>query len=504
MNSKQIKNAGILFTGQLLIKGSSLIKQLLLAFFLGVSAQVDLLLIAQIVPAIIASMIAGGAGEVLVTQQKQGKRYDDRFVVLFIFSIALFTILFGLIYLGTVPLFADLFKVKSSQMTMFWSISIIVVISKIPSAFVSGLQHLLYAKDKYNYFVISSLVAEIAGILTVVFLVQSHGILAFAYGLLITPTVNALFFIYAHQLNVGLIFKKEVWIEQKEDLKIVLKRTGSLSLQTLLNQLSSFWERTLSFRYLQPGFLSALNYSKNITQLPRMAMLSSILTTTYIEQVNKRSEDEESYLAYTNKMEKFLSEIAFVFQLLGIIFGPLVLIILLRRGAFDNHAVESTFFIYQILTVGFVPDLMSNFLSRTMFIEAEYKKLFYVVLVKFIIEIGIMIGFVHLSGIAIPIALVVGKFFVSISLFALLYRKKPAMFNVKSFIKIYAIMIVVSISVLIANQYLLPYIIQKTTIELIMAYSPLVILTVLILTYTVKKKYGTDLTKLLSKKRLKK
>jgi hypothetical protein len=78
------------------------------------------------------------------------------------------------------------------------------------------------------------------------------------------------------------------------------------------------------------------------------------------------------------------------------------------------------------------------------------------------------------------------------------------MFNVQSFIKIYGILIVVSISVLIANQYLLPFIIQKTTFELLLVYSPLVILTVLILTYTVRKKYGTDLMKILSKKRLKK
>lgn len=502
MNRKQFKNAGVLFAGQLLIKGSSFLKQLLLAFFLGVSAQVDLLLIAQIVPAIIGSMIAGGAGEVLVTQQKQGKRYDDRFVVVFIFTIALVTILLGAIYLGTVPLFAQLFDVDTAQMTLFWTISILVVISKLPSAFVSGLQHLLYAKDKYNYFVISSLVAEIAGILTIVFLVESHGIVAFAYGLLVTPTVNALFFIYAHQLNIGLILKREVWKEQQADLYTVLKRTGSLSLQTLLDQLSTFWERTLSFRFLQPGFLSALNYSKNLTQLPRMAMLSSILTTTYIEQVNKKTENRESYLAYSNRMEKLLSEVAFVFQILGILFGPLILIILLRRGAFDNDAVESSYLIYQILTVGFVPGLMMSFLSRTMYIEMEYKKLFYVILIKFIIEVGIMIGFIQLSGYAIPIALVVGKFFVSIALFVLLLRKNPNMFNIKSFVKIYLFMIIISIGILIANQFLLPYIIDKTSVELLLAYLPLMLITGITLYFTAKKRYGLELLKMFSKKRL--
>ena len=69
MNISQLKNASVLFAGQLLIKGSNFIKQLLLAFFLGISSNIDLFLIAQIVPAIISSMIAGGAGEILVRQR---------------------------------------------------------------------------------------------------------------------------------------------------------------------------------------------------------------------------------------------------------------------------------------------------------------------------------------------------------------------------------------------------------------------------------------------------
>jgi len=501
MNKKQFKNAGVLFAGQLLIKGGSFLKQLLLAFFLGVSAQVDLLLVAQIVPAILASMIAGGAGEVLVTTQKKGKVYNEQFVVVFIFSIALITIVLGGLYLLATPLFESLFNISFEQKDLFWAISIIIVISKVPAAFVSGLQHLLYAKDKYNYFVISSLVAEIAGILTIVFLVDSLGILAFAYGLLVTPTVNALFFIYAHQLRVGLIFKVNVWLAEKAELLIVMKRVFSLSLQTLMNQLSTFWERTLSFRYLTPGFLSALNYSKSLSELPKMAMLSSVLTTTYIEQVNKKTENQTSYLNYTNKMEKLLSEISFLFQILSIVFGPLILIMLFQRGEFNTQAVERTFLIYQILTVGFVPGLMMNFLSRTMYIETEYRKLFYVILAKFIIEASIMIGFVQLSSYSIPIALVIGKFFVSIVLFWILIRKHKNIFNVWAFIKIYAILLILSSGVIIFNIYALPYILSLSKLELLSIYSPLIIISILMLLFLVKKRYGVEVNKLFSKKK---
>jgi putative peptidoglycan lipid II flippase len=499
-SKKQIKNVGVLFIGQLLIKGSSFIKQLLLAFFLGVSGQVDLLIVSQIIPSLLSSMIAGGAGEILVTNQKKGKKYDEEFVVLFIFTIATLTILTGVIYLLCLPLVSSLFDVQISKKSLFWSISIIVILARIPAAFVSGLQHLLFAKDKYNFFIISSLVAEISGILTIILLFKSAGVLAFAYGLFVTPLVNALFFVYAHKLNVFVIFKKEVWKTQKEELVSILKKTFSLGLQTLLNQLSTFWERTLSFRYLSEGFLSAMNYSKSLTELPKMALLSSILTTTYIEQVNKKTEDEGEYLKYTNKMEKFLSEISLIFQTLSILFGPFILILFFKRGAFDELAVAKTFSIYQVLSIGFLPGLMLNFLSRTMYIESEFKKLFYVILTKFLIEIGIMVGFIGISSYAIPTALVLGKFFGSIMIFIILVRKHKEIFNIPAFIKINVLLILISGAIGIANNYIINLLLPKSIWELIAIYTPIIIISVIAIFYYLNRNYGVEFKKYFLKK----
>ena len=245
-------------------------------------------------------MIAGGAGEVIVTQKQKGKDYDDRLILIFIFCISILTLLIGLIYLGTIPLFSALLNINEAQMSVFWTISIIIVISKVPSSIVSCLQHLLYAKEKYKYFVFSTLFSEIAGILTVILFIPSYGILAFAYGLLITSLLNAMFFAKAQSLQFNLLLSRRIWTEKKAELVLNFKRTFSLSIQTLMIHSSTFWERVLSYRYLQPGFLSALNYSKNLTQLPKLALLSSILTTTYIEQLNKKSESNEEYLNYSN------------------------------------------------------------------------------------------------------------------------------------------------------------------------------------------------------------
>ena len=95
-------------------------------------------------------------------------------------------------------------------------------------------------------------------------------------------------------------------------------------------------ERTLCMRYLQPGFLSALNYSKSLTELPRMAFLSSVLTTSYIEQIKRKEDSQQEFLRYSNKIRNFLSEISSIMQLALMIFAPFIVVILFKRGAFDD------------------------------------------------------------------------------------------------------------------------------------------------------------------------
>ena len=498
--TKQLKNSGILLFGQLFIKGSSFLKQLILAFYLGISAQVDLLLIAQIIPSILLSILAGGAGEILVTTQQKNKTYNERFLALFIFLIVVITVCFGLIYLWLNPLVAGLFNVSPIQADLFWQISIIIIINQIPSVFVSGLQPLLYAKGKYKYYVASSLFSELFGVGVILYLFNSIGIIAFPIGLLITQTTKAIFYLWGHRINFKYLFQRSVWREQQQELIAILKKTFSLGLQTLLNHLSVFTERLLSFRFLNPGFLSSMNYSKTLSQLPKMAMLSSILTTTYIEQVDRKTKGQSDYLGYTKRMEKALSEIAFIFQMFSMIFAPIILVLFFKRGAFDSSAVEQTFLIYQILTVGFLPGLMSSFLSRTMYIESQYKKLLQIIFIKSLIEFGIMYGFLEFSQYSIPIALVIGKFFTTIAIFTYLQKRNPGIFDVKVFIKTYLLLIFSSAVIILINNYSLSLILSKDILNMGMMYLPLFIIFLYLAYRYLKKQYKSDLRSILKKK----
>lgn len=498
---KQLKNSGLLLFGQLFIKGSSFVKQLILAFYLGVSAQVDLLLIAQIIPSILLSIFAGGAGEILVTTQKKNKSYDDKFLVLFVSLIVIITFAFGIFYLALNPLFIKIFSVPEDQSILFWQLSIIIIINQIPSVFVSGLQPLLYAKEKYKYYVASSLFSEIIGICFILLLFQKFGLIAFPLGILITQCTKAVFYLHGHKLKFKYLFHISIWLEQKNELFNVMKKTLSLSLQTLINHLSVLGERLLSFRFLSPGILSSINYSKTLSQLPKMAMLSSVLTTTYIEQVDRRTKDKNDYLSYTNRMEKALNEVAFVFQLFSMAFAPLILVLFFKRGAFGAQAVEQTFLFYQIFTIGFLPGLMTSFLSRTMYIESQYKTLFKIILIKSIIEVSIMYFFIELTQYSIPLAIVIGKFFTSITIFIYLKNHRPGIFNVPKFIRTYCFLITSSIMILVTNHYILGFILSKNLLGMVFMYLPLFLLFAFLALLYFKAQYKNDFVNILKNRK---
>jgi peptidoglycan biosynthesis protein MviN/MurJ (putative lipid II flippase) len=184
--NNQLKSIGLLFSGQVLIKSSNFLKQLLMAYFLGVSGRVDLLLVAQIIPNIIGSMISGGAGEILVTKTKVEDSSKQTFVTFFTFiSTALIAIVLFL-YWFFLPFVADKLDVSLSDQSLFTQLSFLLIVSKIFGSIVSCLQHLLYAKNLYKKFIVVSLIAELLGIIVILLFVKENHILAFAYGILVS------------------------------------------------------------------------------------------------------------------------------------------------------------------------------------------------------------------------------------------------------------------------------------------------------------------------------
>ena len=497
-NSRQLRNSLVLFLGQLLIKGNSFLKQILLAFYFGVSGEVDLLLIAQIIPTILSSMIAGGAGEVLVTYKDDEN--NQNFISAYIFLITVITLISGIVYLFFIPTIISFYGVTNTQVDLFWNLSLLFILSRLPSAVVSSLQHLLFVKNKYNYFVISSLISEVTGIMIIMFFVKSHGILSFGFALLITPIINAIFFLFAVKLNFLVLIKLEIWHLERQKLHKILKQTFNLSIQTLINHLSTFWERTLSFKYLNQGYLSSLNYSKNLSDYPKMAMLSSAMTTTYAEQVNRKNSAIESYISYTKKMFGLFTEASAFVQILSLIFGPFILIVILNHGAFDDDAVLTTFGIYQLISLSFIPSLMMGFLSRTMYIEGKFKQLSIIILFKFLIEITLMLVFINSFSLAIPLAIVIGRWFVMLVIFEMLIRHNNQMLNRSKLFKILLAALPLSIVIYSINNSIIAELIKLDTELIVWYYLPFVVLGGFGFIWFIQQKFELNLFKKLLKR----
>ncbi|MFM7682658.1 MAG: lipid II flippase MurJ [Bacteroidota bacterium] len=457
-----------------------------MAYFLGVSGRADLLIVSQIIPNIIGSMISGGAGEILITKIDANESSKRPFVTYFTFlSTALIAIVLFLYWLF-LPLVTDKLDVQLSDQNLFVEITFVIIISKIFGSIVSCLQHLLYAKNLYKKFILVSLIAEFLGVVVILLFVKDNNIMAFAYGILVSTGITALLFVYIHQLPILSLIDIENWRSNWSGLKEIYKKILTLSLQTLMNHLSSLWERTLSFKYLQPGYLSALNYSKSLTELPKMAFLSSVLTTSYIEQNKRKEVSQEKYLAYSNKIDGLLNETAFFFQCISLLLSPFILIVLYQRGAFDSSDVELTLLIYQVLTIGFLPGLMFNFLTRTMYIESEIRHLFWVITSKTIFEIFFMTLFIHSFYLTIPIILTVSKFLSVFYLYFYLNKKKSGIFNSRKAIKLYSTAIITSLIIYFVNQEVITNVTSIPIFELTIYYIPVLIITLILSFYFVK------------------
>ena len=457
-----------------------------MAYFLGVSGRVDLLIVSQIIPNILGSMISGGAGEILVTKTDADHISKRPFVTYFTFiSTALMAAVLFLYYLF-LPLVADKLDVQFSDQNLFSEITFVIIISKIFGSIVSCLQHLLYAKNLYKKFILVSLIAELLGVIVILMFVQENNIMAFAYGILVSTGATAILFISIHQLPLSTLFNFESWRSNWSELQEIYKKILALSLQTLMNHLSSLWERILSFKYLQPGYLSALNYSKSLTELPKMAFLSSVLTTSYIEQNKRKEVSQEKYLAYSNKIDGLLNETAFFFQVISLLLSPFILVVLYQRGAFDSSDVELTLLIYQVLTIGFLPGLMFNFLTRTMFIESEIRHLFWVITCKSIFEIIFMTLFIHSFFTTIPVVLTISKFLCVFYLYFYLNKKKSGIFNARRAFKLYSSAIFLSLIIFFLNQEVVKKVTSMPIYELAIYYTPIFLMTLIFSFYFLK------------------
>lgn len=471
MDQAQIKNSGILIISNLIVNIVTFLRQILMAWLLGVSAGVDLLLLAMIVPAIIQAMIGGGAGEIMVIKREKAGFREGSFEALFIASCIIPVIILGALYYLCLNPLIPLFKIGNSDPELFRSLSLIFILNMVPGTFTSMLRPHLYSRGLYGFYAVSTVVSQLAGILYILVAAKSQGIYAFAWSLLFANALNAIWFSFRSGLAVKDLFSLEVWRHEMEQLIILIRRVVSLSAQTFLNRFAVFWERYLSVRYLEAGYLSALNYSKTLTELPNTVLLSSVLTTSYLEQVKFHKEDKLRFNKYTADTLDLLLRAGFLFQVIMLVLAPALIIVVFRRGKFDNEAVQTSLVIFNILTVGFLPRMIMNYLSRTMYIIGEYRALLFAVFIKFVVQVALMVSLISFSRHIIPVSIVISFLLISVQLFIYVARKGNLM-PVSRFIVRLIVITVVSAACLFLHSKTLDFYLGWSNLKILLLFTP--------------------------------
>jgi peptidoglycan biosynthesis protein MviN/MurJ (putative lipid II flippase) len=377
-------------------------------------------------------------------------------------------------YLLCLPLMGDMLNIRSENWEVFFMLSICVILSKVPAAITSSLQQFIYVRNKYKSSMWVTVFAEMAGVLFIVVTARSYGVMSFAAALIVSAMVNAIGYLFLIRINVLLALQIRIWKVYYKRLRDTFSKIALLGFQTGITHLSLFAERSIAFRYLSGGYVGAMNYAKSVTELPRLVLLSSILTTTYAKQIKLKAEDENEYHAYTYKMNDFIGALAVLAQLFSIVFAPFILIMIYQRGAFDDNDIRMTLIIYQILTLGFVPGLMFGFLSRIMFIEGENRVMLKWIVIKTIVELGLMYLLVFQFSQGIPIALTVGKFLIVAMIISFLLKRKPGLLDIRKFVWRGGAAFIVCVLLLWLNQYLINDLLSVDKWRLALVYIPLI------------------------------
>lgn len=429
-------------------------------------------------------MISGGAGEILII--RKGESEHHYFETIYVAIVFLLVLVVGLLLIPSLGLFVKIFDLDHEKYLLFRNLSLFFVFNMLPGVFISVLRPMLYAKGLYKFFTYTSISSQLVGIMVILLTVKSSGIYSFAYGTVTSSLLNAFWFVSKANLRLRAIFTYSNWQNEVKDLLAMLRNLFSLSAQTMFNYLGTLWERSLSVKYLSGGYLSALNYSKTLTEIPNTVLFSSVLTTSYIEQVKLFNSDISSFQKYTEKIFRSIIHFGFIMQILMMVLSPLIIIIIFRHGKFDNAAVQSTLVIFSILTISFLPKLIMSYLSRTLYIFGEYRHLLIATIFKFLVQLVIMTAFINNIKQAIPLAILFGH--LTIAFLLLYYTKKHI--SLPGIGYLFQRLLFVSISSYLAlglHYYLLDLYILKSNLQILAIYSPIILLSTILFVYFLRR-----------------
>ncbi len=375
--------------------------------------------------------------------------------------------------------------------------ALIFIVNVFPSIFVSVIKPVAFLKGKYRFFIYSTTLSEMIGIAVIVIFASRYRVYAFAASIAAVSMANALAFMRVVEIRMASLFNILFWKAQKENLRILMKGLFSLSVQTFIKHLSTFWERTLGIQFLTAGYLASLNYSKNLNEIPQGLIVNSVLTTTYVEQVKGHARDRQQFYLYSKKMFHFLSHLVGFIQSAMVFFSPIILIVLFRHGKFDDRAVRSTYLIMEILAMAILPYTMYTFLGKTLYLYGKYNTLFKITVVQTTLNLAILFLFIRKVPHAMPIAILVSTYASFLLLFHAVKRSSIIALQWRDFLVQVSILNVACGLFVLMNSYLIGHYLALSNMTVFLVALPFLAGCLLIVRFYLKR---TGLLQLIARK----
>lgn len=370
-----INALGILFSRVL-----GLIRDILIALFLGAGLYSDIFFVALKMPAFFRRIFAEGAfnQSFLPNFTKVKKKGAFCVGVLYQFSIIVF--LFCLLVSFFSSFFTKIFAFGFDEETIklasplvainFWYLFFIFIVTFIAA--------LLNYRQKFFITSFSSSLFNLSIVIAAFFVDKNNPhetLYYFSYFIVLSGIAQLI-------LHIIVFYNNRILKAMKLSLKFRKTKTNLKSfygnffhgiLGSSATQFSSLLDTTIA-SFLITGSISYLYYANRIFQLP-LALFAIALTQVAFTKILKylKSNQEELALEFMKKALAFLSILLIFSSMIGIIFAKEITKILFERGNFSNEDALITAYVLIAYLLGLLPFGLQKILSLWLYAKFKQK-----------------------------------------------------------------------------------------------------------------------------------
>lgn len=422
-----------------------LIKNAIVAFYFGVSAELDAFNLANRISTFIYSFIGAGISTVIIPYLKDriNKKAIDVFISV-VYTVSLILLVIMIFFRENIMIIAG-----GSNDNYFISLAANLFIFTTLTGFVNSLIQLVKAilefKDRFN---IQKIIVLLTTILLVIMLwTGDNNIYYYALVLLFTALISVLIHVLLLKKSS---FKYSLSYDMKDqNFKEMMRLFFPTLLSTGVYQIALLIDTLIAAR-LPTGSISILNYSNTVISMINLLLLGNITSFVYPKLVKKINNQERQ-----RSLVDYLLLVNIIMCLIIILFyssGLEAISILFERGEFTSDNTFIVFIIALILTISLPTNASRDLLYRYFYMNKDtftpFMNSIMISVINIVISLVLSI-YIGLYGVVIGTVLAsyISLFFISFRF----KRKFPLYFNLKGFLFENGKIIIITILSLIAS-----------------------------------------------------